>query len=155
MMLDSHAEAKSKGYVTSLYGRVRRIPEAKAIDRIYGKKAHADLPYEARGFLNLAVNHKIQGTAANIVNRAAIRFNEHIKQAGISANFVAQVHDSLIVECNETDAETVSLLLQDAMENTTILPGVPLEQDAMENTTILPGVPLEAIPKIGKNLAEV
>jgi len=139
MMLDSHAEAKSKGYVTSLYGRVRRIPEAKAIDRIYGKKAHADLPYEARGFLNLAVNHKIQGTAANIVNRAAIRFNEHIKQAGISANFVAQVHDSLIVECNETDAETVSLLLQ----------------DAMENTTILPGVPLEAIPKIGKNLAEV
>lgn len=139
MMLDSHTEAKTNGQVTNLFGRPRRIPAAKMITRIYGKTKHADLPYEARGLLNLAVNHKIQSTGASIVNRAAIKFYDNIKALGIDAYLVLQVHDSLIAECNEADAETVSLLLQ----------------DAMENTTTLEGIPLEAIPKIGKNLSEV
>ena len=139
MMLDSHAEAKRDGYVKSLFGRPRRIPDAKLIDKIYGKKKHAELPYEARGLLNLAVNHKIQSTGASIVNRAAIKFYDNIKALGIEAYLVLQVHDSLIAECNQEDAETVSLLLQ----------------DAMENTTTLEGILLEAIPKIGVNLSEV
>ena len=138
-MIDSHALAKREGFVTNLFGRMRRIPDAKKIDKIYGKKSHADLPYEARGLLNLAVNHRIQSTGASIVNRAAIAFHNNCKTAGIDANLVIQVHDSMVVECNEKDAEDVALLLQ----------------DAMENTVELQGVKLEAVPQIGKSLGEV
>jgi DNA polymerase I len=139
MMQDSHKMAKRDGQVTNLFGRPRRIPEAKRIEKLYGPLDHAELPYEARQLLNLAVNHRIQSTGASIVNRAAIAFFRNVKFAGIDCKIVCQVHDSLVVECNEADAENVALLLQ----------------DAMENTTILEGISLEAVPKIGKNLAEV
>lgn len=139
MMTDSHDMAKRTGEVSSLFGRKRRIPEAARIIKLYGDLPHNELPYEARNVLNLSVNHRIQGTAANIVNRAAIQFYRDKQQAGIDCAFVCQVHDSLIVECNQEDAENVAALLQ----------------NAMENTTTLKGVPLEAIPKIGINLAEV
>ena len=139
MMVESHKLAIANGYVTNHFGRKRRIPEAKRIPKIYGTDVHADLPYEARSLLNLAVNHRIQSTGASIVNRAAIRFNELCLQAGIDCKLVVQVHDSLVAECYEKDAENVALLLQ----------------DAMENTVTLPGIAFEAIPKVGKNLAEV
>jgi DNA polymerase-1 len=136
MMLDSHTMAKRDGQVLSLFGRPRRIPEAKKIDKLYGT---VRLPYEARKLLNLAVNHRIQSTAASIVNRAAIRFYVDAKQAGIDCKIVLQVHDSLIIECSAEDVENVSALLR----------------NAMENTVELPGVKLEAVPKIGKNLSQV
>ncbi len=139
MMLNSHAKAKEVGYVTNLFGRPRRMPEAKRINKLYGDRPHGELPYEARNILNLAVNHQIQSTGASIVNRAAIQFHLYIKQAGIDAKLVVQVHDSLVVECKEQDAANVAILLEEAMINT-----VKLE-----------GVELEAIPKIGKSLAEV
>jgi DNA polymerase I-like protein with 3'-5' exonuclease and polymerase domains len=139
MMKEAHELAKKNGYVENLFGRRRRMPDALRINKIYGNKEHRKYPYEVRNILNLAVNHRIQSTGASIVNRAAIRFNKNIKELGIMAQLVLQVHDSLIVECDEQDAETVSLLLQ----------------DAAETTTILPGVLLEAIPKTGKTLAEV
>jgi DNA polymerase I-like protein with 3'-5' exonuclease and polymerase domains len=139
MMTDSHDMAKRDGQVTSIFGRPRRIPDAKKIDKIYGRQPHAELPYEARGLLNLAVNHRIQSTAASIVNRSSVRLYEHRKSSGLDFKMVAQVHDSIVVECNEKDAENVLILLQ----------------DAMENTVELQGVKLEAVPKIGKNLSEV
>lgn len=139
MMLDSHNTAKSQGFVLNLFGRPRRMPEAMKITKLYGNVEHAELPYQARNILNLAVNHRIQSTGASIVNRAAIRFHTNCKAADINAKLVAQVHDSLIAECREEDADAVLALLQ----------------DAMENTTKLPGIRLEAIPKIGQNLAEV
>jgi len=85
------------------------------------------------------VNHRIQSTGASIVNRAAIRFYNNCKDLELDCKLVLQVHDSLVAECEEKDAETVKLLLQDAMES-----GIVLE-----------GINLEAIPKIGVNLAEV
>lgn len=139
MMLDSHKMAKSQGFVTNLFGRKRRLPEAKNFAKYYGKASHDELPYEARKTLNLSCNHRIQSTGASIVNRAAIKFYNNLKKAGISAKLVVQVHDSLVAECDENDSESVAILLQDAMET------------AVE----LPGVPLEAIPKIGKTLADV
>jgi DNA polymerase I-like protein with 3'-5' exonuclease and polymerase domains len=138
-MLDSHEVAKKHGQVTSLFGRPRRIPEARKITKIYGKAAHSELPYEVRSMLNLSVNHRVQSTGASIVNRAAIKFYNDCKDLGIEAPLVVQVHDSLIAECMELDAENVSLLLQ----------------NAMETAVTLEGVDLEAVPKIGKNLAEV
>ena len=136
MMLESHTLAKKQGYVESLFGRKRRIPEAKRIPK--GLR-HDELPYEARKLLNLAVNHQIQSTGASIVNRAAIRLHNMIKDAWMSAKIVVQVHDSLVVECDAQDAENIALLME----------------DAMVNTVVLSGVPLEALPKIGKNLSEV
>lgn len=139
MMINSHKEVKRDGQVVNIFGRPRRIPEAKKIDKIYGKLDHAELPYDARNMLNLAVNHKIQSTGASIVNRAAIRFHKLCLEANIDCNLVCQVHDSLIAECKAEDADNVLLLLRESMENT-----VKLE-----------GIELEALPKIGGNLAEV
>jgi DNA polymerase-1 len=139
MMLKSHEMAKKTGKVENLFGRPRRIPEAKTISKLYRHKAHDTLPYEYRSMLNLAVNHRIQSTGASIVNRSAIAFHSLCKQLHIEAKLVAQVHDSLVVECAESDAQNVKLLLQSAMEDT-----IKLE-----------GIKLEAIPKIGKTLADV
>lgn len=139
MMTDSHALAKKDGQVVNIFGRPRRIPEAKRIDTLYGPLPHSELPYIARSLLNLSINHRIQGTAASIVNRAAIKFYQNAALAGIECRLVCQVHDSLVVECDQENANNIAILLQ----------------DAMENTTILDGVKLEAVPKIGINLAEV
>lgn len=139
MMLKSHELAKKHGRVKNLFGRPRRMPEAKKIKKIYGDTEHGELPYEIRNILNLAVNHRIQSTGASIVNRAAVAFLDHCAIAGIDCKLVLQVHDSLVVECDEKDAEDVSLLLE----------------DAMCNTVDLKTIKLEAVPKIGKSLAEV
>lgn len=138
LMLDSHALAKKQGYVENLFGRRRRMPEAMKIDKIYGKKAHKEYPYEIRSILNLATNHRVQSTAASIVNRAAIKMHNDFKIAGIDAKLILQVHDELVLECAEKDAEAVSLILQ----------------NAMETAVILPGIPLEAIPRITRTLAK-
>lgn len=139
MMLDSHKQAKEKGFVTNYFGRPRRIPEAMRINKLYGNVSHGELPYDARKLLNLAVNHRIQSTAASIVNRAAIKFYEYYKEADAYCKIVLQVHDSLVIECDESEAENVSIMLQ----------------SAMEDTVVLEGIALEAVPKIGKNLSEV
>ena len=138
-MTDSHEIAKKHGEVTNIFGRPRRMPEAMKFNKIYGNVTHAELPYEARNTLNLAVNHRVQSTGASIVNRSAIRFLQMCNENDIKCNIVVQVHDSLVVECNEEDSEDVSLLLR----------------EAMENTVYLETIQLEAIPKIGLTLAEV
>lgn len=140
MIDDAHSLAKKQGYVESLYGRKRRIPDAAKIGKLYGETtSHGDLPYEARNLLNLAVNHRIQSTGASIVNRGAIRFHNLAKEAEINCSTVLQVHDQLVIECDEKDSENVALLLREAMENT-----VQLE-----------GIRFESVPRIGKSLAEV
>lgn len=139
MMLEAHVLAKKHGQVVSLFGRPRRMPDAKKIDKIYGRVDHADLPYEARSMLNLACNHRIQSSGASIVNRAMIQAYYDFKAWCIDCRIVCQVHDSVIVECDEQDAENVSILLQ----------------NALETTTLLEGVPLEAVPKVGINFAQV
>lgn len=139
MMLNSHEMAKRDGVVYSLYGRPRRIPEAKKINRIYGNTPHGELPYEMRTPLNLAMNHRVQSSAATIVNRAAIAFYEVCKDFNIDTKIVLQVHDELVVECEEKQADIVSELLK----------------HCMETVTVLPGVELIAEPKIAKNLADL
>lgn len=145
LMLESHEIVKRDGQITNLFGRPRRVPLAKAIPKIYGKSKHADLPYEARRMLNLAINHRIQSTGASIINRAAIAFHKACKELSLQdiiwkeVKIVLQVHDELVVECPEKLAEAVSDLLK----------------YTMENTVTLPGVELEAKPVIAKNLADL
>lgn len=139
MMKEAHELAMRDGQVVNHFGRPRRMPDAKQIVKLYGKQDHNDLPYLARNLLNLACNHRIQSTGASIMNRAAIRFVENRIKAEIDCRIVVQVHDSLVVECDKADAEDVSVLLQ----------------DAMENAVKLQGIDFQAIPKIGTSLAEV
>lgn len=139
MMLDSHEQAKSKGVVYSLYGRPRRMPKALEINEMYGNMTTSQLPYEIRNLLNLAMNHRVQSTAASITNRAMVRFYENCAAAKIDCRIVIMVHDEIIVECADEDAQDVSLLLK----------------DAMENACHLPGVALVAEPKIANNLADL
>lgn len=139
MMKQSHKMAKKHGEVKNLFGRPRRMPEAKKFDKIYGPLEHGELPYEARNVLNLAVNHRIQSTGASIVNRSAIALYNMLKEVGIEARFVLQVHDSLVLECDIEHSEAIAALMQ----------------HAMEETIQLKGIKLEALPKIGYNLAEV
>jgi len=139
-MLDTHEEVKRDGKVTTLFGRPRRIPLAVNIKAMYGNTKHANLPYEARQMLNLAVNIKCQGAGASIINRAAIAFTALIKQIGIEDCYlVLNVHDELVAECRQEDAEDVAAILK----------------YAMEETTKLPGVPLEAVPVIASNLKDL
>lgn len=138
MMTDAHEKAKKDGFVTNIFGRPRRIPDAKRIGRLFPDVAHADLDYPDRKILNLAVNHPIQGTGASIVNRAMIAFNQGIKDRGLAAKIVSQIHDEIIVECDEAIGAEISVLLQ----------------LSMENTVTLDGVPLEAIPRITKTFAK-
>jgi len=135
MMQDAHDLAKINGYVTNIFGRPRRIPQAKNIPP---KIQHKDLPYDQRNILNLAVNHRIQSTAASICNRAMIAFYNNAIKLDIDCKIISQVHDEIVIECKEQDAETAQILLQ----------------DAMENTVVLPGMPLQAIPIISKTLAK-
>lgn len=140
LMLESHEMAKNDGKVVNLFGRPRRMPKALTIKKIYGNTPHAELPYEIRNILNLAVNHRIQSSGASIMNRAAIALGHKIQAAGIEdAPICLQVHDEMIVECEEADAQVV----------------LELMKDAMENTVTLPGVDLVAEPKIAKNLADL
>lgn len=131
-MLDSHEQVKKQGWVTSLMGRKRRIPAAKDIEKVYKKTAHDKLPYEIRTLLNLAVNHRVQSTAASVVNKAAILFKDicAVKAENdptwSKVKLVLQVHDELVVEAPETIGEDVKVELQYAMENAVILPGVKL-----------------------------
>lgn len=131
MMLESHEQAKANGVVYSLYGRPRRIPEAKDIARLYGAHTpHSELEYPQRTLLNLGMNHRVQSSAASIVNRAMIAFRRSIEEFMIvHCHIVLQVHDEIIVECNESDAEIVAMVLKECMENTTPLPGVKLIAD--------------------------
>lgn len=142
MMLTRHEEAKNNGVVRSMFGRPRRIPEATSIPQGID---HADLPYELRTLLNLAVNHTIQSTAASIVNRASIAFKRRCVELALlderwkNVNVVLQVHDEIVVEGPEELGDNISVELK----------------NCMEKTVVLPGVALIAEPKIGRNLAEL
>lgn len=144
MQLRAHAHARRHGVVYNLFGRPRRIPRALSIDSIFGPDTkHAELPYDARTLLNLAVNHEIQSTGASIMNRAAIAVWRTVQELGsldakwLEVKIVLQVHDELILEAPEELAEDVAAILR----------------DCMENTVILPGVALQAVPKIAKDIA--
>lgn len=141
MMLTTHKAVKESGVVHNLYGRPRRMPKAKDISKIYGPNVkHSELPYEVRNLLNLSVNHIIQSTAASIVNRASIAFNETLIKYQIKhCNIVLQCHDELIAECRIEDAEIVAEIMK----------------NSMETAVVLPGVQLLAEPKIANNLAEL
>ena len=91
-----------------------------------------------RNGLNNCLNFQLQSLAAAVVNRAALQINRKAKELGIDAIVQAQVHDQLIINVDEKDAEMFA----------------PYVQELMENTTKLPGVTLKAPPEIADNWKE-
>ena len=106
--------AKRLGYVTTLFGRRRFLPELKSPNfnmRSFGER--------------VALNMPIQGTAADIMKIAMINVSRRLKDEGLAARLILQVHDELIAECPESEADAVSLVLREEMENAAQL-SVPL-----------------------------
>lgn len=99
-------DAKKNGYVTTLYGRRRYIPELSNSNgnmRAFGER--------------VARNAPIQGTAADIIKIAMIKVSRSLKDEFPTARLILQVHDELIVECDEKDAGGVCALLEREMES--------------------------------------
>jgi DNA polymerase-1 len=99
------AKALQEGLVRSHWGRIRRIPDLQSSNQ--GQKATA---------LREAVNTVVQGTAADVMRRAMVRFHQALEGSGLRARLLLQVHDELLVEAPPEEAETVSGLLRTAME---------------------------------------
>ncbi len=107
-------QAKQAGYVSTLWGRRRWIPEIKSSNfntRSFGER--------------VALNAPIQGTAADIIKLAMIRVRNRLKSEHFQGKLVLQVHDELIVECPESEAEAVCKLVEEEMEGIAAL-SVPL-----------------------------
>ena len=107
-------QARQAGYVSTLLGRRRWIPEIKSSNfntRSFGER--------------VALNAPIQGAAADIIKLAMIRVRDRLKAERFEGKLVLQVHDELIVECPEGEAESVCRLVEEEMENVAAL-SVPL-----------------------------
>ena len=111
-------QAREDGYVSTLYGRRRSLPELKSSNfntRSFGER--------------VALNMPIQGTAADIIKLAMVNVARRLKEENLRAKLILQVHDELIVECPEDEAERVQEILKTEMEHTADL-AVPLTVDA-------------------------
>ncbi len=117
-MHDVVEAAREQGYVATLWGRRRALPELKSSNfnmRSFGER--------------VALNMPIQGAAADIIKLAMVRVHQRLRREGLEARLIMQVHDELIVECPEAEAEQVTRLLQEEMQSVAQL-SVPLTAEA-------------------------
>ena len=114
------ADGKEHGFVTTLFGRRRPIPELKSanfMQRSFGER--------------VAMNSPIQGTAADIMKIAMIQVDQELQKRGMKSRIVLQVHDELLVETWEPELAQVKEILEDKMKHAADL-SVSLEVDAKE-----------------------
>jgi DNA polymerase I-like protein with 3'-5' exonuclease and polymerase domains len=154
-MRSTEAFVKSNGYVKVETGRIRHLPKVPylykkfgdglldwktrgIIEKSLGKELVLSMVRDFKNGVNASFNVQIQALAASIVNRAAIKINREFKKVGIKGLVVANIHDQLIMEVCESRTEDAKRIVQ----------------ECMENTTLLNGVSLVAIPEIAKNLRD-
>lgn len=116
-------QAKLDGYVRTMFGRRRYLPELTASNfamRSFGERVARNMP--------------IQGTAADIIKIAMIHVEERLRKENLEAKLILQVHDELIVEAPEAEAEAVAQILTEEMENAVSL-RVPLIAEAVIGKT--------------------
>lgn len=111
---DIVAEGYDHGFVSTLYGRRRYIPELSGQNKMLKKFGE-----------RVAMNSPIQGTAADIIKVAMINVNKRLKEAEIDAKLILQVHDELLVESHKSCSDLAAKILREEMENAILLP-VPL-----------------------------
>lgn len=117
------ARAKQTGYAETMYGRRRHIPELKAKNP------------QLRGFgERTAMNHPMQGTAADIIKIAMARVSRRLEEEGFAAHMILQVHDELDFECPIDEVERLTAMVQDVMEHVVDL-RVPLIAEASTGIT--------------------
>lgn len=117
--LDSvKVKAREDGYVTTEFGRRRYIPELTASNKNVQKFGE-----------RVAMNSPIQGTAADIIKIAMIRVADALREKGVDATLILQVHDELLIECRRTESEAVKQILVDCMEKAVDF-SVPLDVEA-------------------------
>ncbi len=112
------AEAKDKGYSETIFGRRRYLPELSSSNfnmRAFGERVARNMP--------------IQGAAADIIKIAMIRVEKRLEKEKLRARLILQVHDELIVEAPEEEAQQVAALLKEEMESAVQL-SVPMVADA-------------------------
>ncbi|MEG0340386.1 MAG: DNA polymerase, partial [Oscillospiraceae bacterium] len=122
--MDSTVEAaRENGYVTTMFGRRRNLPELASSNfniRSLGER--------------MAMNTPIQGTAADIIKLAMIKVYKRLKDENLEAKLILQVHDELIVECPENETKRASEILGEEMQNAAEL-CVPLSADVNSGDT--------------------
>lgn len=122
--MDAMVEAgKSKGYVESLFGRRRPIPELKSknfMQRQFGER--------------IAMNSPIQGTAADIIKIAMIRVDRRLQESGLRSRLILQIHDELLIETHREEIDEVKKLLQEEMVHACDL-AVPLIAEVQQGNT--------------------
>lgn len=117
------ARAKQTGYAETMYGRRRHIPELKAKNP------------QLRGFgERTAMNHPMQGTAADIIKIAMARVSRRLEEEGFAAHMILQVHDELDFECPVDEVERLTAMVRDVMEHVVDL-RVPLIAEASTGIT--------------------
>lgn len=117
------ARAKQTGYAETMYGRRRHIPELKAKNP------------QLRGFgERTAMNHPMQGTAADIIKIAMARVSRRLEEEGFAAHMILQVHDELDFECPVDEVERLTVMVRDVMEHVVDL-RVPLIAEASTGIT--------------------
>lgn len=111
-------QAKRDGYVSTLMGRRRWLPELKSSN------------YNLRSFgERVALNMPIQGTAADIIKQAMLAVWRRLKEEGLAGKLILQVHDELIVECPAAEGDRIAEILEEEMEHVAELT-VPLVAEA-------------------------
>lgn len=153
----SRKQAKEHGFIKNYVGRIRHLPKVREIyaqmgdslmdwqyrrslSTVHGIKVEDVLKLyrDYRNGLNNCLNFQLQSLAASIVNRAALRINRKLRELNIDGRVQAQIHDQLIINVPEDQAEFLA----------------PIVQHLMETAVELPGVVLKAPPQIGNNWLE-
>ena len=124
-MQQTIADAKEKGYVSTLFGRRRALPEL----------ANSNMNVRASGE-RMARNTPIQGTAADVIKLAMVKVWRRIRAEGLQSRLILTVHDELIVEAPEAEAETAARILKEEMEGCVRF-AVPLDTDVHQGKSWL------------------
>jgi DNA polymerase-1 len=101
-------QAADQGYVETVLGRKRYFPELQS-----GSKVHAGLKAAAQ---RMAVNHPIQGTAADIIKIAMVRLHDELQRQRLESEMILQVHDELVLEVPDAELDRASRLVKEIME---------------------------------------
>ncbi len=142
--INSREQVKQHGFIKNKVGRIRHLPKVQRLyqkygDQImdwrfrnelaktYGKEQVMSMYRDYRNGLNNCLNYQLQSLAAAVVNRAAIQINRKLKELGIDGRVQAQVHDQLIINVPEDQAEFVAPIIEEIMATTTKLEGVTLK----------------------------
>jgi DNA polymerase-1 len=139
---DSKLRAQTFGYVKTKMGRTRHLDRVKAIYEVFEdglldyrvfKKLEAgmdairkqklvSLKLEYRNGINNSRNFQIQGLAASIMNRSAIRIHKEFKERGVDARIMLQIHDEFVINSSLKDVEISSEIVKRCMETTVEIP---------------------------------